>query len=267
MSVKVGENGLRSVQVEVEVPGSPEEVWQAIATGPGISSWFVPAKIEERVGGEISLCFGPGMDTVSTMAEWDPPRRFVANSEGMSPGAPAVADEWTVEAKSGGTCVVRVVHSWFASTDEWDGQFEAIEQGWGTFFQILRLVLTRFPGQPSASFEASAVAPGPISSTWEKFAGPLGVANATVGQQVSAGSDAPSFSGEVATMGPEDAPGSLVLVREPAQGICNLFAMPMGDQVYLSIRFYLFGEGADTAAAEAEPEWARWLADLFPSAE
>ena len=33
-----------------EVPGTPDEVWQAIATGPGISSWFVPTKFEDRDG-------------------------------------------------------------------------------------------------------------------------------------------------------------------------------------------------------------------------
>ena len=50
MSVKKDASGRRSVQVEVEVPGTPEEVWQAIATGPGISSWFVPTEVEERDG-------------------------------------------------------------------------------------------------------------------------------------------------------------------------------------------------------------------------
>ena len=50
MSVKKEASGRRSVQVEVEVPGTPEEVWQAIATGPGISAWFVPAEFEERDG-------------------------------------------------------------------------------------------------------------------------------------------------------------------------------------------------------------------------
>ena len=47
MSVKKEASGRRSVQVEVEVPGTPEEVWQAIATGPGISAWFTPAEFEE----------------------------------------------------------------------------------------------------------------------------------------------------------------------------------------------------------------------------
>ena len=44
MSVKKDAFGRRSVTVEVEVPGTPEEVWQAIATGPGVSSWFVPTE-------------------------------------------------------------------------------------------------------------------------------------------------------------------------------------------------------------------------------
>jgi hypothetical protein len=43
MSVKKEASGRRSVELEIEVPGTPEEVWQAIATAPGISSWKVPA--------------------------------------------------------------------------------------------------------------------------------------------------------------------------------------------------------------------------------
>ena len=67
MSVKKEASGRRSVQVEVEVPGTPEEVWQAIATGPGISSWFVPAEFEMRDGKpvEVKLDFGPGMESSS----------------------------------------------------------------------------------------------------------------------------------------------------------------------------------------------------------
>ena len=49
MSVQHDADGRRSVQAEVEVPGTPEQVWQAIATGPGISSWFVPSEVDERM--------------------------------------------------------------------------------------------------------------------------------------------------------------------------------------------------------------------------
>ena len=38
MPVYKDESGRRWVQAEVEVPGTPEEVWKAIASGQGISS-------------------------------------------------------------------------------------------------------------------------------------------------------------------------------------------------------------------------------------
>ena len=145
MPVKKDASGRRSVEVETEVPGTPEEVWRAIASGPGISAWFVPTKLEEREGGAIVLDFGPGMESQAVIKVWDPPRRFVAEGE-MGPGSPTVADEWTVEAKSGGTCRVRVVHSWFASTDDWDNQFEGVEKGWPAFFRILKIYLAQDVG-------------------------------------------------------------------------------------------------------------------------
>src|SRR4026207_1066515 len=101
MSVKKDASGRRSVQVEVEVPGTPEQVWQAIATGPGVSSWFVPTEGEERVGGTVTAHFGPGMDSVATVTAWEPPRRFAAESGGLGPGAPAQARAWTGEAPDG----------------------------------------------------------------------------------------------------------------------------------------------------------------------
>jgi uncharacterized protein YndB with AHSA1/START domain len=113
MSVKTEASGRRSVQVEVEVPGTPEEVWQAIATGPGISSWFVPVEFEERDGKPVALkvSFGPGMEARSVVTAWDPPRMFANESDGWMPGSPPIANEWSVEARGGGICIVRIVHS------------------------------------------------------------------------------------------------------------------------------------------------------------
>jgi uncharacterized protein YndB with AHSA1/START domain len=262
MSVNVGENGRRSVQVEVEVPGTPEQVWQAIATGPGISSWFVPTQVEERAGGAFTADFGMGMESTSTIAEWDPPHRFVKEGDGMDPEAPPVATEWIVEAKSGGKCVVRVVHSWFASTDEWDGQWEAVEQGWISFFQILRLALEHFPGQPSAAFDAAGMASGSISEVWLALTSPLGLSDAGVGQEVRSPADVPALSGKVVISG--NGEEIMLLTSEPAPGVCHLSAMAMGDQNYLSIRFYLFGADADGAVATAGPEWTNWFGERFP---
>src|SRR5262245_28311497 len=76
MPVKKDASGRRWVVVEAEVPGTPEQVWAAIATGPGISSWFVPSKVEEREGGIATADFGPGMESRATITVWEPgPRR------------------------------------------------------------------------------------------------------------------------------------------------------------------------------------------------
>src|SRR5512139_2632832 len=149
MSVKKEPSGRRSVQVEVEVPGTPEEVWQAIATGPGISSWFVPAEFEERDGKPVavSLNFGPGMVSTSTVTTWEPPRKWATRSDGWVRGMPPLANEWSVEARGGGLCIVRIVQSLFASTDDWDNQLEGAESGWPGFLRTLRIYLTHFRGQ------------------------------------------------------------------------------------------------------------------------
>ncbi len=112
MSVKKDATGRRSVQVEVEVPGTPEQVWQAIATGPGVSSWFVPTEVDECEGGAVTAHFGPGMDSSATVTAWEPPRRFAAKSRDLGPNAPTLATEWVVEARSGGAwwCV------WFTAS-------------------------------------------------------------------------------------------------------------------------------------------------------
>ena len=185
MSVKKEASGRRSVQVEVEVPGTPEEVWQAIATGPGISSWFVPTEFEERDGKPVAvkLNFGPGMESSSPITTWDPPRRFGAESPGWMPGSPTVADEWTVEARGGGVCVVRVVHSLFASTDDWDNQLEGTESGWPGYFRILRIYLTHFRGQRSAMMQWMAPAAGTEAEAWETLTAALGLKGSSAGKR------------------------------------------------------------------------------------
>jgi uncharacterized protein YndB with AHSA1/START domain len=264
MPVQKDPSGRRWIQAEVEVPGTPEEVWQAIATGPGISSWFVPTEVEERAGGAITANFGPGMDSASTITVWEPPRRFVADSQDMGPGAPAVATEWVVEARRGGTCVVRVVHSWFASSDDWDNQFEGTAHGWVAFFRILRLYLAHFRGQPCTAFQVMGAAPEPVAQAWAALTGPLALAGAAEGRRVSTPAGAPPLAGLVERVGPDEYPELLLRLDQPAAGIAHLFALPMGGQVYLPLRMFLYGDQAPAAAARAEPLWQAWMAEHFP---
>lgn len=265
MPVKKDETGRRYVEVEVEVPGTPEAVWQAIATGPGVTSWFVPTRMEEWVGGSVTANFGPGMESLATITAWDPPRRFAADSNDMGPGSPTIATEWTVEAKSGGTCVVRVVHAWFAETDDWDGQFGAFESGWPAFFRILRLYLAHFRGENGVNVQLMGVASEPtVGEAWAALTGRLGIAGAAPGQRVQSAAGAPALAGQVEQVGPDDHPELLLRLDAPAPGIAHLFAMPMGGQVYLPVRLYLFGDQPAAVAAREEPAWQAWMARHFP---
>jgi uncharacterized protein YndB with AHSA1/START domain len=241
------------------VPGTPDDVWQAIATGPGITSWFVPSEVDGRVGGTAVSHFGPGnsMDAVAKITEWDPPRRFTAIAEGHPN---RVATEWIVEARGGGTCTVRVVHRWFAETDDWDDQFEGHSHGWAAFFRILRLYLTHFRGQPSVALQLAATSADPATTIWPRLTAALGLPDAKAGASFQTTGSAPSLSGEIVSAGTPQHPELLLRLAQPSPGAAHLFAMPMGGQTYVSLRFYFYGAQGAAAAAQAEPAWQGWLA-------
>lgn len=266
MSVKIDPSGSRSIQVEVEVPGTPEQVWQAIATGPGISSWFVPTDLEEREGGETVSHFGPGMDSTARITAWEPPHRFAAEGGDMGPGSPPVGTEWIVEARSGGTCVVRVVHSLFTSSDQWDDQLEGFESGWPGFFRILKLYLEHFRGLACTSFRILGSVPENESVTWGAMTGALGLKDATVGEHRTASAGAPPLAGVVEWVWDLQKIHEIVLrLDEPAPGICTVGAYDWGGKVHVGVNFYLYGDRAPAAAVRDEPLWQEWVKELFPA--
>jgi len=263
MSVKKEASGRRSVQVEVEVPGTPEEVWQAIATGPGISSWFVPAEFEERDGKPVAvtLNFGPGMESRSVVTAWDPPRMFVAQGEGWG-GSPPIADEWSVEARAGGVCIVRVVHSLFASTDDWDNQLEGTESGWPGFFRILRIYLTHYRGQRSAIMQWIAPAAGTVAEAWDTLTAALGLTGVSAGQRWTAAAGVPALSGVVEFVSQKPC-NALLRLDTPGPGVAALGAVNFGGAM-VTLSFYLYGDQAAGTVARETPLWDAWIQERFP---
>jgi uncharacterized protein YndB with AHSA1/START domain len=264
MSVKKEASGRRSVQVEVEVPGTPEEVWQAIATGPGISSWFVPTEFEERDGKPVAvkLNFGPGMESRSVVTAWDPPRMFAAQGEGWG-GSPPIADEWSVEARGGGICVVRVVHSLFASTDDWDNQLEGTESGWPGFFRILRLYLTHFRGQRSAMMQWIAPAAGTEAEAWETLTAALGLKGLSAGQRCTAPAGVPALGGVLEHVSQSPC-SALLRLDKPGPGAAALGAVDFGGAIMVTLSFYLYGDQAAGTVARETPLWRAWIQERFP---
>ena len=252
----------RTIDLSIEVPGTPEEVWETIATGPGIASWFIPMQIEERLGGEVLMDFGEfGKDT-ATVTAWDPPRRVVFQSGGERP----LAYEWLVEGCDGGTCVVRLVNSGFRADDEFDADFDGMSEGWKIFFANLRLHLTHFRGQRARPIIPTVLATGRRDAVWSSLCEGLGVSpTLTEGERlVTSGEGVPRLAGTV-----EDATRTemvseyLLLLDEPAPGTAFIAvegnASPDVDKVAASLYLYLYGPEGEAVV----DDWTGWLRSRF----
>jgi uncharacterized protein YndB with AHSA1/START domain len=251
----------RAIRLDVEVPGTPEQVWEAIATGPGISAWFVAAEVEPREGGEIVLDFGSGMVERSHVTAWEPPHRFAYGVEGER--GRALAMELLVEARGGGTCVVRLIISGFGSGAEWDAEFDGMEGGWKLFLANLVLYMTHFRGQPSGSLIVNGTDPGPAETALARLTGALGLPSAlALGDAVAtSGEGVPRLAGEVVRV-----TGTMVtlLTHEPARGTAFVAAESGGTAIWTSLYGYFFGDEAAAVAEREKPLWEAWMAEHFP---
>jgi uncharacterized protein YndB with AHSA1/START domain len=260
MSVKK-DAGRRSIELQFELPGTPEQVWRAIATGPGISSWFVPSEVEERQGGAVVFHLAPGMDSTGHVTGWEPPHRLAFEEPGWSGEAPPLATEFIIEARGGGTCTVRLVHSLFTESDQWDNEIESMETGWPPFFEVLRIYLRHFAGKPSAFIGLSVAYAGAESAAWEWLTQALKLADAKVGERRSApDGDAPALSGVIERLDTKPNHHACTLRMDtPAPGVALIGTYKWAGEVKMALSFYCYGDGAKEIAAKEEPRWQAWL--------
>ena len=61
-------------ELELEVPGTPEQVWHAIATPTGISGWMMPTELDARLGGELTFHMGPDGESHGRVTAFEPAR-------------------------------------------------------------------------------------------------------------------------------------------------------------------------------------------------
>ncbi|WP_420451541.1 SRPBCC family protein [Ilumatobacter sp.] len=245
----------RSIELEVEVPGTPEQVWRAIATGPGISSWYVPHAVEERAGGSVELSFGPGMDGTGRVAVWEPPHRIVLDG---GDGAGGLAFEWMVEARDGTSCIVRLVNSGFGSGADWDGQYDAMRDGWLIFLTNLRLHLEHFAGESATASLPMATWPGPRDAAWRRLLADLGLpADPRPGDRVAtSAADAPELGGVVAATSHDHL---ALVVDRPTPGTAFVAAEEVGGSISVSVWTYLYGPDGALASERDDPRWREWL--------
>ncbi len=125
------------IRREVELPATPEEVWEAVATGPGTASWLFPEE--------------PGPND---LVESDRPHRYAVRTEGE--GGYFNAIEFVIEAREGGTAVLRYVHSGVFDDEGWDDQLDAVDGHTEFYLHTLGQYLAHF-----APKTASYVGGGP----------------------------------------------------------------------------------------------------------
>jgi uncharacterized protein YndB with AHSA1/START domain len=267
MPIKKDESGKRWVEMELVLPGTPEQLWQAFATGAGYRGWFAKTEIDGRVGGKVQFDFGDGTTSAGEVTEWQPPQRFGYVERDWDKDAPPVATEITITARSGDRCQVRMVHSLFTSEDSWDDQLENFESGWPSFFEILRLYLLHFSGVPAASFMAMAPSNKDAISSWKQLGEALGLGGADVGERRTSPSGPERWSGTVEHVH-QDGKYRYVLLRldAPSPGIAAIGTYDKsgnGDSASVSVVRYFYGEDAEEVAARQEPAWREWLKQTF----
>ena len=112
---------------EIQVDATPDDVWEAIATGPGVDAWFMGRnEVEPREGGTTRMTF-PGSTEEGTVTAWEPPTRFAYRTPEGADGA-FHAFEYLVEGREKGSTVVRWVHSGFLG-ENWEAEYEGLSEG------------------------------------------------------------------------------------------------------------------------------------------
>lgn len=242
------------LESSVEVPGRPEQVWAAIATADGISSWFLPTDVEEHEGGAIVVHMGE-TDSPGTITGWEPPYRLeyaepewatLAGQDAHS--VTPLVSEFIVEAQSGGTCVVRVVSSAFGTGADWEQEFFTdMEKNWLPYFDNLCLYLTHFPGQRATTMEVSTDVPGAPGQVFLAMRAALGAE--AVGKPV----DTRGVSGQVERI---DDNQLLLRLTDPVPGLLGFVAFDKGNGFTMAaIQGWLFSQDA---AGFVEREWTAW---------
>lgn len=267
MAIKSNEAGRRWVEVDLVVPATPEQLWEAVATGPGNTAWFVRAEIEPHVGGDLLLDFGADAISRGEVTEWEPPRRFGYVEPAWQQGGPSVATEVTVARRTAETSVLRMTHSIDAATDAWDSMIERFEKGWQGFFVVLQIYLAHFAGRPAASFMAVEPTDAGTLAAWRTVCEALGLAGANVGERREPHAGPESWSGVVEHVH-QDAEHRWVVLRldGAADGVLMVGVADTSEGASVNVCRYDYGEDAADRIDVLEPRWRSWLADTFGAA-
>ncbi|USQ86893.1 SRPBCC domain-containing protein [Streptomyces phaeoluteigriseus] len=154
------------------LPATPEQVWNAIATGGGNLGWLYPMEIEPRVGGAVSR-------GSATVVAWTPHRTFACRSADQN-GFSTTLSYNLAPHPDGGTLLGTDIHWVHTGTPDegWDTRADAAERHIDFYRHSLAEYLRHFAGRPAAYVRATRpdpAAPGTLTAVREALGLPVGV--------------------------------------------------------------------------------------------
>lgn len=237
---------------EAVVDATVEQVWDAIATGPGIDSWFMGRnRVEPGEGGSLRTDMG-GFAMDSALTGWEPLQRFAYRTDG--PGERFIAFEYLIEGRDQGSTVVRVVASGFLPGDDWEAEFDAMTKGGAMYFATLVAYLNHFAGRFAKPVNLAGPPVADWDSAWTTLRDALGLpADPKVGDQVRA---------SVPGLAPIE--GTVDFVNSHAIGIRTkdaLYRFIQGFFGSMVLGHHLFGDDVDEQ--HTMQAWQTWLTGLY----
>ncbi|WP_238007791.1 SRPBCC domain-containing protein [Dactylosporangium sp. AC04546] len=235
---------------DITLEATPEQVWEAIATGPGIDSWFMGRnQVEPREGGAASMEM-PGYTGTSTVTAWEPGRRFRYETAVAEDGS-FMAFEYLIEGRGGAATALRMVHSGML-TGDWEDQFDALKKGNPLYLRSLAEYLKHFPGRTAVPVTAFGPQQADGDAVWAGITAATGLSK-----------DVREGDAARLTIGGRQVDGVVDLVVEP-----SFLGIRTGDALLRFVGregFVLTGHHvfADVDPAEAEQAWSAWLAAVY----
>lgn len=260
-AVAVSTPGRGRIELSADVNGTPEVVWRAIATGPGITSWFVPTRVEAN---EIVMSLGALGEVRGRVVVSDPPWRFAFVEEGWRDDAPPLLTEFQVEDLGADRCRVRLVNRVDGDAGAAVGSaLEAIEASWRPYLVALRLHLAGGADAPAETFDVTGRASGSLDETWRAVLDALGVnaALAAGGPSRFSAVDMPVLSGQIEHVGEHE---FVLRLHEPAPGQALVTVFDGGGDSLVNVHAWLYGADAEEIAARERGAWEAWMREHFP---
>ncbi|MFH9347860.1 SRPBCC domain-containing protein [Kitasatospora sp. NPDC017646] len=169
------------VRREQDLPATPEQVWEAVATGAGNLGWLYPMEVEPRVGGKATR-------GDSTVVAWEPPRHFAVRA--TLDGGFSNTLSYHIEPADGGTSHLRMGIHWVHTgvVDDawrWDDKSDAAEKHVDFYQHALAEYLRHFAGRPAVYVRAQRPEPTAEPADFAALRRRLGLADdAAVGDRL-----------------------------------------------------------------------------------